>query len=400
MPLSPIDSKDAGLRNEKLILSLLRQHKHLSQAEICKMASLGSSTSSYIVGRLRDKGLIVEERGESLKRGAKPVVLSINPTGRFAIGAEITPTHLAIGLFDYNSTLIEKCNVLLASDLEPDSIAEKLNINLRGLLSKHEIKMDKLSGVGVALSGSVAKDGTVELSSPMSWKNVPLGKILTEQLNTNVEVCTTRVRLLAESSLESKDEFSNVLYFNIADGVGSHAIIDGHLLHGATNRTGEIGHIVIDPSGPVCGCGHKGCLEVFISGPAIAKTILKATKSGVKTALSNSVNSGDLPETIVSKWGDAIKSGDAYSIGLCKEIALQFSSIASVAINCYDPNLIIMAGYVSEQCYSYIEEAIREKIATNVYHNETRDIQIRPAKISQDSLIIGAAKVILQRDSM
>jgi predicted NBD/HSP70 family sugar kinase len=399
MAENPIDSKGAGLANEKLILTLLRQHAQLSQAQICELANLSSSTTSYIVARLREKDLIIETQGESTKRGAKPVFVSINSTGQFTVGVEINPSSLFIGLFDFNCQLVEKIRVLLDTDRSPENISSKLEINLRGVLSKHNIEYGKVSGIGVALSGSISKDGVVELSSPLSWKAVPLKDMLTAKLNIPVAVCTTRVRLLAESSIANNIDYSNVLYLNIADGVGSHAIIDGNLLHGSTNRAGEIGHIIAIPDGPKCGCGHKGCLEALISGPALAKKILQDIKHGQKTTLKDVVNSEDLPEVIISKWGQAIQQKDEYSMKLCAFIAEHFSKIAASTINCYDPNIVILAGYVTKQCFDYLETAIRETMATDVYDNTSRNIQIKQASLGTEALIIGAAKTAFQQYS-
>jgi DNA-binding MarR family transcriptional regulator len=120
MNKSAIDSKTAGRRNEKLVLALLRQHGQLSQAQLCRLAHLGSSTASYIVGRLRDKGMILEKRGQSKTRGAKPIILSINPQGRFIIGAEVNPTSILLGLFSFNCRLIDSVRVSLDTDHCPE----------------------------------------------------------------------------------------------------------------------------------------------------------------------------------------------------------------------------------------------------------------------------------------
>jgi len=200
MDKKTIDTKNTGVRTEKLILALLRQHTQLSQSQICEMANLGSSTVCYIVGRLREKGLIIEKQGQSLKRGPKPVAVSINPRGQFVVGVEINPDNILIGLFDFNCRLIETTQVLLSDDRSPENIGNTLEINLRGLLGKHRIEHKKLSGVGVVLSGSISRDGIVELSSPLGWKSVPLRQMLIDRLKVPVMVCTTRVRLLAENS--------------------------------------------------------------------------------------------------------------------------------------------------------------------------------------------------------
>lgn len=399
MDKESIDSRSAGVRNEKLILALLRQHTRLSQTQICEMANLGSSTVCYIVGRLREKGLVLEKKGKSTKRGAKPVSVSINPKGQFIVGIEINPNNILTGLFDFNCQPVETTQVLLSDDRSPENICNTLEINLRGLLGKHRIEHKKLSGVGVVLSGSISGDGVVELSSPLGWKAVPLRQMLIDRLKVPVMVCTTRVRLLAENSQAHDLHYKNVLSFNIADGVGSHAIIDGRLLNGSTSRGGEIGHIIVDPSGPRCGCGHKGCLESFISGPALTKMIRYDIEKGRRTILKDTVLADDLPETVISKWGQALKDKDDYSLKLCAFIAGHFSRIAAIAINCYDPDTVVIGGYVSKQCFEFLARAIREKIATDVYDNDSRDIQIKAARFGHEALVIGAARTAFQQFS-
>ncbi len=394
------ESKSAGLRNEKLVLALLRQHSQLSQSQICEMANLGSSTVCYVVGRLREKGLVIEKKGKSSKRGAKPVSLSINPVGRFVVGIEINPDNILIGLFDFNCRLVETAQALLVDDRSPESICNSVEINLRGLLGKQRIEYRKLSGIGVVLSGSISVDGIVELSSPLGWKSVPLRQMLIDRLKVSVMVCTTRVRLLAESSQMHDLHYRNVLSFNIADGVGSHAIIDGHLLSGSTNRSGEIGHIIVDSSGPRCGCGHRGCLESFISGPALAKRIKQDIKSGCQTQLQDTVISADLPEAVILKWGYAVKNNDAYSLELCAFIAEHFSRIVAISINCYDTDIVLLGGYVSKQCFDILSRAIGKRISTDVYDSSSRNIQIKAARLGREALIIGAARTAFQKFSV
>ncbi len=396
MKNSLIDSKNAGLRNENLVLSLLRKHGPLSQAQICKRANLGSSTASCIVGRLREKNLITEQPGKSNKPGAKPVVISINPQGQFIVGVEINPSNIFIGLFDFNCQLIEEIKVSLDSDHSVENVIHLLEINLKGLISKHNVVQAKLIGVGITLSGSISPKGIVELSSPLGWKSVPLKKMLSARFSCPVQIHITRVRLLAEMSIEPGLSSKNVLYLNVANGVGGTIIIDGKLIHGATNRCGEIGHTIVDPDGPLCGCGHKGCLEAFISGPALAKKIKDDIAAGVKTILADSVADDDIPEEVVGKWGQAIKEKDSYALSMRDFVADFLSRSAAIAINCYDPDMVILAGYVTTQCVDYLAEAIRKRIPTDVYDDSSRSFEIAPARAGEEALIRGVATAVLQ----
>ena len=396
MKNSPIDSRGAGLRNENLVLAILQKHGELSQSQLCKRAGLSSSTTSYIIGRLRDKGLIIETQGQSDRRGAKPVIVSINPLGRFAVGVEITPDHIFMGIFNFNCELIESVRVPLADDHSPENVAKLLEINARGLLSKHAVTEDKVAGIGIMLSGSISKDGIVQLSSPLGWKAVPLKQMLQSQFAAPISIHTTRVRLLAENSVEQDVTFQNMLYLNVGNGVSGHAVVDGRLIHGSTNRSGEVGHIVIDPQGPVCGCGHKGCLEACVGGPAIAKKIRADIASGVATTLKEQVTKDDSPETVALKWGKAVAANDPYALRVRNMIADYLSKAAAIAINCYDPEVVMLAGYVCEQCQDFLIEQIQSRITTDVFDNLASSITIIPAQAGELSLILGVATAVFQ----
>lgn len=392
---SPIDSKNAGIRNELLVLNILRRYGRMSQSQLCRQTSLSSSTASYIIGRLREKNLIIEEQGRSISRGAKPILISINPTGRFVIGVEINPTDIFIGLFNFNCELIESVRAPLADNHSPENVAKLLEINARGLLSKHSVAEDKVAGIGITVSGSISKDGVVELSSPMGWRSVPFRTMLQERFKYPVSVHATRVRLLAEKIIDPTLTSQNVLYINVASGVGGHIISDGRLIHGADNRSGELGHIVIDPHGPQCGCGHKGCLEAYISGHALAAKIrddLIIKDSQLKSMIAES----DVPADVIAKWGQAIKNNDAYALQVRQYIADKLAPIAAIAINCYDPQVVILAGYVCIQCFDCLAEATRKHIAIGVFDNLSRQISIIPAKAGEKALILGAASAVLQ----
>ncbi len=392
---SPIDSRNAGLRNERLILSLLKRFGPLSQSEICKQAGLGSSTVSYIVGRLRTKNLISEKPGSSTRRGAKPTVIEINPKGRFIIAVELSRQYLLIGRFDFNCELIESFRVNLEEDHSFETVVDLLEINIRGLLSKAGLRQDQIDGIGITVSGSVTPDGDVELSSTMGWKYAPLGKNLRGRLSCPVHIFTTRVRLLGEIEAEQSAP-QNILYLNVATGVGANVIIDGQLLHGATNNCGEIGHVIFEPDGPQCGCGHRGCLESLISGPALAQKLKQDIRNGQKTSLAERITEELSDEDIIELWGKAVESNDPYAIKIRDFVGKYFALAAAFAINLYDPDRIILAGYVTEQCSDFLIERIKQAFGVQVYDSDARNIKISLSKAGKFAHIKGAAVAITQ----
>jgi predicted NBD/HSP70 family sugar kinase len=396
MKNNTIDSKNAGLRNENLILRILRQNGELSQSNICKLTGLGSSTVSYITGRLREKNLILGRVGHSNQRGAKPVILNINPEGKHIISISINPSHVAVGLFDFTCKMKEKVDVALDGNNAVENVCSIAEITVHGLLGKYKVDEKDLLGIGVVLSGTIGPDGVVKLSSPLGWKDVELKKILAEKFQCDTYIYSTRVRFLAEIRVDPELASKSALYLNVADGVGGTLFADGRIIDGATGRFAELGHIVVDPDGPLCGCGHKGCLEAFISGPAIAKKITKDIESGTKTILSGEIIHEDMAEDIVNKWGQAINRGDNYAISLREKVAEHLSKITAVAIDCFDPQVVVLAGYVLNQSIDYFVKAIESRLGSDVYDNHSRKIEIKQAKVGKDVLINAVATAILQ----
>ncbi|MFC1763670.1 ROK family transcriptional regulator [Planctomycetota bacterium] len=390
----PLDSRRAGARNERLILKLLREKSPLSQKQLCEDTGLGSSTASTIVSRLREKGLVCETQGTSTARGPKPVMLRINPEGRYTLGVELNPTVLRIGLFDYMVKSVDSTEIPLRK-CTVEHIVETLTVNSLGLLAKNDIDPDIVQGLGVTVSGSVSPTGTVELSSTLGWKHVPLRDLLSKDLNFPVWVFTTRVRLLAEMSLDHESSVRNVLYLNVADGVGANAVIDGHLVHGAGNKAGEIGHMIVDPNGPACGCGHTGCLEALTSGRALAQRIRNDLAMGQASALADRIAEEDTHRAIIQKWGLAIVARDSYALELQDFVTRQLSQALSIAINLYDPQLVILAGYVCEQCCETLIQAIHNTVKNQVYDGATRTLAIRPARAGRSRYTKGAAIAVL-----
>lgn len=396
MPKSPIDSKSAGRRNEKLILSLLRKHGSLSQTQLCRLVGIGSSTASTIVSRLREKGLVLENRGISDRRGPKPVILSLNPDCRTVISIEINPSFIVIGLFDFIGQILDKVQIPLGSDHDPEHVISLIRGRLKDLLDNRNLISKNILGAGVTLSGSVSSGGVVHLSSPLGWKDVPLGQMLSEHFLFPIAVYSDRVRLLAEIAADSELASKNILYLNVANGVGSTAYMNGRLVYGATGRYGEIGHNVIDSNGPLCGCGHRGCLEAHIAGPALAAKIERDVKNGTQTALAKGLGDHPTPETLLAAWPDAVAEQDPYALILRDYVAERLSRCAAEAINAYDPDVLILAGYVNLLFAEHFARAIRNRMTQAVYDYAVRQIEVRSARAGQDALIYGICAAVLQ----
>ena len=290
----------------------------------------------------------------------------------------------------------DKIRISLGSDHSLENVLDLLSVNVPGLLNRNKIENTKVIGVGITLSGSVSPDGCVSLSSPLGWKNVHLKEHLQPFFEFPVSVYSNRVRLLSEFAISADLASKNILYLNLADGVGSTVYMDGKLISGANGRYGEIGHIVVEPDGPLCGCGQKGCLEALISGPALINKI-RNESDGISAPCFAGKDNCNIPEEFLMQWSRAADDGDKYALSLRDYVAAHFSRAACMLINCYDPEVIVLAGYVCLHFHEYFAECIRETMQTNVYENSLRNIQIMPARAGEDALITGVSIAARQR---
>jgi len=381
-----VDLKDVGAQNERLVLSLLRKNGSMSQTRLRKLSGLSTSTSSYIIGRLRNRGWINETKGISTTRGAKPVILSINETGAYAAGVEINPSVVRAGLYDFNAMLVERSLAPISSAM-PEDVADLIETVVKGLLAQNKVQDKQLLGIAIALSGTVENNAVVRLGSPLGWKNVDLKYLMDGRFDTEISIYPTVVRLFSEFKLHKDQE--NVLYVNAASGVGSVAVVEGRPIGARTGRGGEIGHITIEKNGKLCGCGKRGCLETVIGSGAISVRIKQDIKNGSKTSIS--IARADKPEDIMNKWAAGVKEGDEYSLELAEFVAAKMLKPLSDTINITQPEEIILAGSVCLAAFDSIKKILEEKGEEYIYNYNTLNIEVVRAEAGDDALMAGAA---------
>jgi predicted NBD/HSP70 family sugar kinase len=393
-----LDSKKAGLSNESLFLRLIRQHQQISQTQLCRLAGLGSSTASTIVARLREKDLLEESLGESSKRGPKPVLLSLKSTGQYLLGVEPNRKYVHIGLYDNHMQNVDSIHIPMAGAPSFQEYVDVITEQVQAILYRNEVTEDKVLGLGISVSGSVANDGTVLISSTLGWRNAPLSDRLGLRLSFPIHVYTSRVRLHAEMTFESDRQYRNVVLFNVGEGVGASVMLDGHLLHGESNNVGEIGHSTVDPEGPMCGCGRRGCLEALINEAAMARRIEQEipAESELFASRGGALGNGNGTRDALDIWSQSIKREEPWALQIFSDYSEQMLNALATLINLYDPELVILAGSVNFAVQTPLLEVVDARLAQMVYNWESRNVVIRFSRCGDDRQVLGASIGVLK----
>ena len=228
-----------------------------------------------------------------------------------------------------------------------DATIETLLASLAQACSGASVEASALRGLGVATPGWVDTERGIVPAAPqlIGWRDVPLVEMLQERLGLTVRLENdANAAALGENAFGAGRGTRHMLYITVSTGVGAGIIVDGRLYGGAKGSAGEIGHTIVDPSGPPCGCGKHGCLESLSSGTAIARRAAQAADRGDSAALAGiREREGRLGARQVA---DAARQGDAASIAIYEEAGYFLGIALANAVNLLSPEAIILGGGV------------------------------------------------------
>ncbi|MCS7460981.1 ROK family transcriptional regulator [Paenibacillus doosanensis] len=258
-------------QNEKRTLALLRAGKISSRQEIAAALGLSKNTISLIVDKFIKEGVVKEVGSDEQGSVGRPrIQLSLQTEAYKSIGILIQHSYIQYVVTDYCSAVLDQGSIVTDAN-DPDRCIGTL-IRLCGeLIGRHP----EVLGIGVAVPALVDPiEGVVHFSSHLSWRNVRLKDRMDARLPVATKVLNlVKAAALAPSSGMPAEHAANSFYLRIDEGVGGAHIIDSSIYNGASWTAGEVGHLCVEPNGPLCTCGQRGCLEAMVSLPALAKQL-------------------------------------------------------------------------------------------------------------------------------
>ena len=192
---------------------------------------------------------------------------------KYSIGIDVGGTNVKIAVVDPKGNIVYSNSVPTRAEMGYEYTIKNIKETIYASLKETKLTLDNVVGIGVGLPGQINSDeGFVRLLPNIpGWKDVPLGKILEDEFKVKTKLDNdVRVATLGEYTFGAGQGCKNLICLTVGTGVGSGIIVNGELVRGASMSAGEIGHMVVmEPHGPICGCGSTGCLEALASGPAI-----------------------------------------------------------------------------------------------------------------------------------
>ncbi|HTL56177.1 MAG TPA: ROK family protein [Candidatus Limnocylindrales bacterium] len=316
-----------------------------------------------------------------------------NTKAEHFVGLDLGGTKILAGVFDHSMECIGSAKLSTKSQRGVDKVVERIARCIQDAVDESDLAMKQIAGVGVGAPGAVDyENGTVIFAPNLEgWKDVPLKKDLEKVLDVPVFVendCNIAALGVYVAELKSKPR--SMVGIFIGTGIGAGLVVDGELYGGFNHTAGEIGHMVLEVSGPKCGCGNKGCLEALASRTAIFQQIKAGIKDGQKTILTEML--GDNLEDLRS--GDlrkAIRRGDKF-VDRVVESAAEYIGIATAnIINVLNPEVVVLGGGVIEALADEMMGVIVETAADYAMPGTMKGVEIVASKLGDNAGITGGA---------
>ncbi|MGJ5629202.1 ROK family protein [Nostoc sp. CALU 1950] len=258
----------------------------------------------------------------------------------------------------------------------------------------------KPAAIGVSFGGPVdASTGTVRLSHHVAgWENIPLKRLLEEEFGVPVGVDNdANVAALGEHRFGAGQGYDSLFYITVSTGVGGGWILNGQPWRGAGGMAGEIGHVVVDPAGPVCLCGKRGCVERLASGPYMAQNareILELEPQRRGGLRDGEVLRGLVGDNLTLLTGQLVSEAAAAGDDLAKEVLHKAAWALGVGIgnvaNLMNPQRFVLGGGVTkagEYFWQVVRQVARETALPEV------DFEIVPAVLGDDAPLWGGVAI-------
>ncbi len=369
--------------NRSTVLNAIKTQGPIARAEVARRIGLSPATVTGITADLIQEDLVFEKDTGDSSGGRRPILLAINPRGGCVIGIKLTETQLIGALTDLEANVIAMHIRPLASRSQAKTLDSLVQL-VASLLKSSGFAKSRLLGVGLGLAGIVdAEKGVLRQSPYLGWRDMPLRQLLRARVRVPVYVDNdVNTLTLAEKWYGAGQGLEHFLTVTVGRGVGLGIVVNGQFYRGASGGAGEFGHMVMDPEGPVCACGKRGCLEAFVGDPGLLYMAAQAARRGDLVEAPASVlelvalaESGNLTaRAILARAGEILGRG-----------------LANL-INVFDPQRIIVGGE-GVRLGEWLFGPMRAAITQHVMPGLAQDAEIRIEPWGDDAWARGAASL-------
>ncbi|MCL6599772.1 MAG: ROK family transcriptional regulator [Alicyclobacillus macrosporangiidus] len=369
-----IDQQTMRKHHMALILNIIKEYGCITRAELARVTGMSPTSVSRIVRDLLDAEVVLETGLTEGGVGRRGTVLEVNSSHLLSIGIHVDKDLMEAALVDLNGKIVAREEHRSQTHADPTAAIRGITTLVHRMMQKFLPDMGRLLGVGVGIPGLVSwPEGTSLYSPQFGWKGIPIRSILESELGLTVLVDNhVKGMALGERFFGAAGNVEEFVCIYVGSGVGSAVFSKGELHRGALNSSGEVGHMTLDPAGPLCNCGRLGCLQAYICEPALEKE-----------------GGAPVPEILA-----ACDRREPWAVRLL-ERAIEYLGMALSNVVCaYSPSLIVLSGPLIERRKELFIPKVREACKRFLWGPLDGSFELVTSHLGGDSGVIGAACIV------
>ncbi len=316
----------------------------------------------------------------------------MNTTNNCWIGFDLGGTKMLATVFDGQFEKLGRQRKRTKGAEGVEAGVARIIQTIDGALKDAHLDRRALSGIGMACPGPLDLDRGVLLDTPnLGWKKVPIKELLEKEFG-----CPTVILNDVDAGVYGEYRFGAGKNARCAvgvfpgTGIGGGCVYEGRILRGRQSSAMEIGHMPVDPDGPRCGCGRRGCLEAVASRLAISAAAAAAAYRGQAPYLMKQCGT-DLSNIRSSALADSIKAGDKVVEQIVRDAAFEIGIAMGGVINLLLPDVVILGGGLVEAMSKLFVDEVEKACKQRVMPAFESAFKVVSAKLGDDATSLGAA---------
>ncbi|MBV9604471.1 MAG: ROK family transcriptional regulator, partial [Solirubrobacterales bacterium] len=375
--------------NRLRIIEALYRRPASSRADLARETMLSRATVSTLIEELVRAGLVEENAaapagvaGET-GVGRPPVLLSLVSGAAFAVGLDFGHQHIRVALCDLSGEPIVDDYSLAQVDHAPIESLDLAHELVRDALRRADVAPERLLGVGMGLAAPInAATGSLEANGILpGWRGIRPAAEMEARLGIPVALDNdANLGALGEKAFGAARGVDHLVYIRLSAGIGAGLIFDGHPYHGFGGVAGEIGHVLSDPSGPICRCGNRGCLEAVASPVAVAGLLERSLGAPIT----------------VPRLLELVAEGDRGARRAVADAGEAVGRAVSMLVNLVNPELVVVGGDLA-QAGEVLLDPMTAAIERHSVAPAAAAVRIIPGTLGARAEVLGAAALILAK---
>ncbi|MFB4275950.1 ROK family transcriptional regulator [Nonomuraea sp. MTCD27] len=376
-----------GSYNRAVVLEAIQASDGISRVQIAAVTGLTAQTVSVIVRRLLEEGLVVED-GSAPSSGGKPrTILRVEARAGYAVGVHFDPQELSFVLADLAGRPVARLHQPVRPGARPDTVIRQMARASRRILREAGVPDAKVLGVGLACPGPF--DGAGVMVSPPrlpGWDRVPIEGLLREYTRFPVTVDNdATAAAIGERWAGIARSTPSFAYLYLGTGIGGGLFLDNQVYRGRSLNAAEFGHITVEPDGPECYCGNRGCVEA-VCCPSAIEAAMRASGAGGRSDHADHADHAAICA--------AAAAGEPRARRVIERVAGRLADAAVSLVNMLDIDLLVLGGPALREVGEIYRAVIARAVSGRTLARRLHAVRVETSPIAADAAAIGAASLV------